>query len=135
MPAWLPMTSWSWWSCSCSKPSDVVDDMPDDEAEPDYGGEQHGQPLAHAVVLRVAGILPEVPVRRQNPHADGDRVLLDFKEALRLPVARLFDRDAHIDAVLGVDPRAHDKGDNPQDAHRGGITRRRHRAEAVDEIA
>src|SRR5262245_5056957 len=108
--------------------------MADEEAEPHYAGEDDGHPFACTVVLRIAGVLPEEPIRRQKSEADGYHVLLQLKEALRLPEPGLLDRDADVDAILDVDPRTHDEGDHPQHADRGGVTGRRHGAEAVDKI-
>src|SRR5262245_26839679 len=125
----------SMWSCSRSKPPDIIDDMTNQEAEPDDRREQYGQPLARTVVLRVASILPEVPIRGENPHADGDGMLLELEEALRLPEAGLLDRDPDVDAKLGVDPCPHDEGEDPENTYRRGIAGRRHRAEAIHEIA
>ena len=84
---------------------------------------------------RVARVLPEIPVDRQQPEPDRGKMLLQLEHALRLPEPLLLDRDAHVDAVLGVDPAAEDEGDDPQHADRGGIARALHRAKARDEAA
>ena len=95
--------------------------------------EGHGQPFTRAVVVRLPGILPEVPIDRQQPEPDGGEVLLHLEEALRLPEARLLDRNADVDSILGIEPRAEGESHDPQDADRCSVARALYRAEARDE--
>src|SRR5262249_8090125 len=105
----LPMLSWL--SCSSPISPHIVDEVTDDEDDPAQRREHDREPFAPGVKVGVARILPEVPVGRKQPHSDGGGMLLQLKEALRLPEARLLDRDADLDAVLGVDPRSEDESD------------------------
>ncbi len=107
--------------------------MADQEQEPAHPGDQHGQRLAGGVVFLCLCILPQEPVGGEGDQPEGGDMLLQVEEALRLPVASLLDRDAHIDAVFGVDPGAHDEGEHPQHADRRGIARAVDAAEAGDE--
>src|SRR5262245_29912648 len=124
---------WLLWTRSCSKPSDIVDDVADDEEEPARNGQVYGHHFAHRIVFGVLGVLPEEPIGRKQHQPDRGDMLLEIEKALRLPIAHLLDRYPDIDAILGVDPRAHDERQDPQDAHRRGIGRSGHGAEARDE--
>src|ERR1044072_9709488 len=95
-------------SCSSSEAPDVVHDVAGEKHVPAHRRERDGQPLARAVVVYGAGVLPEIPVDRQQAESDGRKVLLHLERTLRLPEASLLERDADVDAVLGVDPRTED---------------------------
>ena len=41
-------------------------------------------------------------------------------------LGELLDRNADVDAILGIDPAAEDENENPQHAHGSGIARARH---------
>src|ERR1044072_1022304 len=97
-------------SCSSSEPPDVVHDVAGEKDVPAHRRERDGQPLARAVVVYGAGVLPEIPVDRQQAETDGRKVLLHLERALGLPEAVLLDRDADVNAVLVVDARAEDEG-------------------------
>src|SRR5262249_43699624 len=67
--------------------------------------------------------------------ADRRDMLLEIEEALRLPVAGLLDRDADVDAILGVDERAYEECEHPENADGGGVAGCGYRAKARDEAA
>jgi hypothetical protein len=105
----------------------------DEEIEPADEGEQGGDRFAHAVIFRIVDVLPDVPVDRKKTEAERGGMLLQFEEALCFPVAGLLDRDADIDAVLGVDPSPHQERQDPEDTDRGGVAGRRNGAKARHE--
>src|SRR5215475_4613448 len=101
---WPALLSWWFrWTCSSGEPPGVVEHVADDEEEPACDAQHDGHHLAGRVVFGVLGILPEVPIGRQQHQADRRDVLLEVEEALRLPIAGLLDRDADVDPILGVD--------------------------------
>jgi hypothetical protein len=107
----------------------------DQEVEPAYAGKGHGQPFARTFVVRIAPVLPEIPIDRQQPESDRREVLLHLEHALRLPETVLLDRNAHVHAVLGVNPCTEEEDHNPQHADRRGVARPLHGAKARDEPA
>src|SRR3954469_8902060 len=129
LPAAMTSTSMAsrWW-CSRSEPPDIIEDVADEEIEPADEGEQGGDRFAHAVIFRIVDVLPDVPVDRKKTEAERGSMLLELEEALGFPVAGLLDRNAHVDAVLGVDPSSHQERQDPEDTDRGSVAGRRNGA-------
>src|SRR5436190_15611733 len=107
--------------------------MAHEEEEPAHDRQQHSYHFAGSVVLRVLSVLPEVPVGWKEPQAEHGDVLLEIKETLRFPKTGLLDRNSDVDAILGVDERAHDERQYPQEADCGGVAGRWHCTEARHE--
>src|ERR1700704_5180884 len=107
--------------------------MADDKQEPARDRQIHSHHLARGVIFRVRSILPEEPVSWKKRQTEGRHMLLEIEEALRFPVAGLLDWDADVDAILGVDIRAHDEREYPEKADCRGVAGRRHRTEARHE--
>src|SRR5258708_28297131 len=107
--------------------------MAENKEEPAGDSKVYGHYFACRIVLWVVGVLPEKPVSREERQPDRRDMLLEIEEALRFPIAGLFDRDPDVDAILGVDVRAHDECEDPQTANRRGVTSCGHRTEARHE--
>src|SRR5215471_4883988 len=120
---------WLCWSCSCEPPS-VVEDVADDEQEPGRDAEDHRHHLACRVVFSFLRVLPEEPVGWKEHEPNRRDMFLEVEEALRLPISALLNGDTDVDAIFGIDVRAHDEGENPHHAHRRRVASCRHRTKA-----
>src|ERR1700730_12753852 len=127
------LVRWVMWHCSLAEPPDIVEDVADNKEEPARDRQVHGHHFACRIVLWVQRVLPEKPVSREERQPDRRDMLLEIEEALRFPIAGLFDRDTDVDAILGVDVRAHDECEDPQNANRRSVTGCGHRTEARHE--
>src|SRR5262245_58767098 len=106
---------WLRWTCSW-EPTGVVEYVTDNEEEPAGDAKDHRQHPARGVVFRILGVLPEEPIGRKEHQADRRDMLLEIEEALRLPISSLLNGDADVGAILDVDVRAHDEGEDQNHA-------------------
>src|ERR1051326_6918785 len=102
------MTMWiaSFWArlwCSLCEASGIVEDVADDEEEPDRDGGHQGHPLAGVVILR---IFPKVPISGQQDQADRRDMLLEVKESSGLVIMPGLERYPDGDTILRINVRA-----------------------------
>src|SRR5690348_1979152 len=104
MTMWLASFWARLWCSSCEAPG-IVEDVTDDEEEPDRDGEHQGYSFAGVVILRILRIFPKVPISRQQNQADRRDMLLEVKESSGLVIVPGLERNPDGDAILRIDVR------------------------------